>query len=251
MPTYLNIKYMLIYGKNVILQAIQSKKQLQKVLFSENVHFSGTLSKILQLVKQNKIPFGKIPRKHLDKITNFSPHQGVVGYLSDYQYYDIEEILSNKAHNLFLLILDEVQDPHNLGAILRIAETANLNGVIIPQRRSAKVNEVVFKISAGAASEVRVCCVVNIANTLSILREKNILVIGLDQRGENIYQANIAEGNIALVVGGEDKGLTEYIKSKCDTLVKIPLRGKITSLNTSCAVAVAVWEILRKKSLLF
>lgn len=238
---------MIIYGKNVVLSALQSGEEIERILFSENIHISGILSKIFSLAKEKKILVQKVPRVYLDKITSFSSHQGVVAEISSYKYYEIDKILDEKANGIFILILDEVQDPHNLGAILRVADATNVDAVVIPKRKSAKINDTVFKVSSGASSKVKVSKVTNIANTIEYLKRRNIWIIGLDSSGEDIYKANISYDNIAMVVGGEDKGLTDYIKSKCDSVIKIPMYGSGTSLNVAVATGVAIYEILRKK----
>lgn len=238
---------MIIYGKNVVLSALQNNENIEKILFSENIHITGILSKIFFLAKEKKILVQKIPRVHLDKITSFSSHQGIVAKISSYKYYELDEVLGEKTKGIFILVLDEVQDPHNLGALLRIADASNVDAVIIPHKKSAKINDVVFKVSAGTSSNVKVSKVVNIANTLDYLKKRNIWIVGLDSSGENIYKTNISYDNIAVIVGGEDKGLTNYIKSKCDSLIKIPMYGSGTSLNVAVATGIAIYEILRKK----
>jgi 23S rRNA (guanosine2251-2'-O)-methyltransferase len=175
-------------------------------------------------------------------------HQGVVAVTSAKQYNDLADVIAAKRGNHSLLVvLDGVEDPHNLGAILRTADAAGANGVVIPERRAAAVTGTVTKASAGASEHLPIAKVTNISRTIEELKENNVWTVGLDERGAQIYDSLDYNMDCALVLGGEGKGLHDLVKRKCDFLVSIPMLGKVPSLNVSVAAAVVLYEIVRQR----
>jgi 23S rRNA (guanosine2251-2'-O)-methyltransferase len=189
-----------------------------------------------------------LPRAELDELAGNNAHQGVVAVTSAKQYNDLEDIVAAKRgqHSL-IVVLDGVEDPHNLGAVLRTADAAGADGVVIPERRATAVTGTVTKASAGASEHLPIARVTNIARTVEDLKERNIWTVGLDERGKQTYDALDYNMDCALVLGAEGKGLHDLVKKKCDFLVSIPMLGKVPSLNVSVAGAVVMYEIVRQR----
>lgn len=187
----------------------------------------------------------------MDSLSQGGSHQGVVASVLEYKYFQVDDIL-NEAHNKkedpFIIILDEIEDPHNLGAIIRTAEVAGAHGVIIPKRRSATVNSVVHKASAGATNYLKVAKVTNITETIKYLKSKNIFIYGADGEARSFYNKTNLTGPIGIVIGNEGKGITKLVKQNCDELIKIPMFGNINSLNASNAAAIILYEVVRQRN---
>lgn len=237
----------LIIGRNAVVEALESNKTLENILISKGNN-KGSINKIIGLAKENRIPIKTVDKKRLDEISEGENHQGVAAYTTPYKYYSVEEILeSSKDKSPFILILDEIQDPHNFGAIIRTAEVFGVDGIIIPKRRSVGITPIVYKSSVGAVEHVKIAKVNNINNTIDFLKENNIWIYGADMATDKyIYSENL-KGPIALVVGSEGKGISKLTKEKCDILVKIPMSGQINSLNASVAGGIVMYEISRQR----
>lgn len=237
----------LIFGRNSVIEALEASRKLEKVLVLDGG--TGSLRKIIGLAKASKVRVEFVDRKTLDRLSGGANHQGVVAKGQVFEYSNVDSICEAAATNgedPFILILDGIEDPHNLGAILRTGECAGVHGIIIPERRAASVDSVAMKVAAGAAEYVKVARVKNLSRTLDELKNKGVWIVGLDMYGERYYEQKL-KGPIALVVGNEGKGISRLIKEKCDYMISIPLKGKVSSLNASNAVAVAVYETLKQR----
>lgn len=237
---------MKITGRNAVYEALKSDATIDKVLV-ENGLRDGESKKLLSVLKENSIKVTFADRQILEKECGTRSHQGFVAYTSEYKYYELEDIVSGEG-DLFLVLLDGIEDPHNLGSILRVCECAAVDGVVITKHRSACVNETVMRTSMGAANNCKVARVTNLNSAIDFLKSKNVWVTAIELGGENIYKADFS-GRIALVIGGEDTGVNKLTQKKCDRVASIPMKGKINSLNASVACGVAVFEALRKRTL--
>jgi 23S rRNA (guanosine2251-2'-O)-methyltransferase len=239
-----------IFGVLPILEILRANsRKVERILIAEGAH-EKRLQEIFDLAKQNHVPFQKLPRQNLQKYVEFGAnHQGVVAFVAAADYVDADELIAEIAakENSLSVILDGVEDPRNLGAILRTAECAGADGVFIPERRAVGLTETVAKSSAGATEYVKVAKVGNINNLIDELKEKNIWVVGTSMNAADDYTAWDWTRASALVLGGEGKGLHRLTAEKCDALVKIPLLGKIESLNVSVAAGVILYEAVRQR----
>lgn len=237
----------LIFGRNSVIEALEAGRKIEKVLVLDGG--TGSLRKIVGMAKDSKVRIEFVDRKTLDRISGGENHQGVVARGQVFEYDDINGIFEDankKGEDPFILILDGIEDPHNLGAIIRTGECAGVHGIIIPERRAASVDSTVMKVAAGAAEYVKVARVKNLSRTLDELKNKGVWIVGLDMN-ETLYYEQDLKGPIALVVGNEGKGISRLVKEKCDYTISIPLKGNVSSLNASNAVAVAVYETLRQR----
>ena len=238
-----------IEGRNPIEEALLSGVSIDKIYISETAN-KKALGKIIDLAKKNGVPFSFVNSKKIEEMSVSDRSQGIVAYTSSVNYSSVEEILeeaAKKGHAPFIIIADEITDPHNLGAIIRTANATGADGVIIPKHRSAGVNAVVAKTSAGAVYHTKIAKVASLPKTVDMLKKEGIWVFGADMAGEkNIYEADLS-GALALIVGSEGKGISRLMKEKCDFLVNIPMVGKTESLNASVAAAVIMYEVLRRK----
>lgn len=233
---------MKIQGKNAVNEAIRSGATIDTLLAEKGINHE-----ILALARKNKVKIQFVDKKILDKNSPDGRHQGFIAEISDFVYSSVEEILGAKKGHHFILILDGIQDPHNLGSILRVCECAGIDGVIIPKNRAVSVNETVVKVSAGAAAYVKVARVTNLNQTIEELKSRNIFVYAADMEGESIYGTDL-KGDIALVIGGEGMGVTRLAKELCDKTVALPIRGEVNSLNASVAAGIVVYEALRQRT---
>lgn len=237
-----------IVGRNPILEALKSEREIEKIFVSKG-ELKGSINKIIGMAKDKKIPIQYVDRNKLDSISEGTPHQGVAAIVTSYKYCSVDDIL-DKAKKIgedpFIVILDEIEDPHNLGSIIRTAECGGVHGIIIPKRRSASVTQTVVKASAGAVEHMLISKVNNITKTILELKEKGLWIYGADMAGEEYYFEKDFKGPKALVVGSEGKGITRLVKENCDFLVKIPMLGKISSLNASNAASILIYEVVRE-----
>ena len=237
----------LIVGRNAVTEALKAGRSISKIFIAQGSE--GSIKKILALAKEAGVFFEFTNSAKLDKLFD-GRHQGVIAVAAPVAYATLEEILAvaeSRNEPPFIILLDELEDPHNFGAILRTADAAGVHGVIIPKRRSVSLNSTVAKISAGAVEYVKVAQVVNVAQTLDKLRELDLKIVGSDMDAEeNFFQADLT-GGIVLVIGNEGKGIRRLTREKCDVLVKIPMAGKINSLNASAAAAVLMYEIFQQR----
>lgn len=237
----------LICGRNPVLEALKSESSVDTVYINGE---GGILGRIRAMAKRNGAVVKDVSAQKLDQMTDGASHQGVAATISCAEYSTVEDILeisAQKGTNPFIIICDEIEDPHNLGAIIRTAEAAGADGVIIPKRRSASLNATVHKTSAGAASWVPVARVSNLAAAIDKLKENGVWVYGTDASGES-YDGVDLTGGIALVIGSEGFGMGRLIKEKCDFLLKLPMNGKITSLNASVAAGIFMYEAVRQRN---
>jgi len=236
-----------IIGRNPVLEILKSGKDIEK-LYIQKGELKGSINKILGIARDKNIVIQRVDKNRLDKISQGN-HQGVVAVVAPFSYSSVEDILENakkRKESPFLLILDGIEDPHNLGAIIRTAECGGAHGVIIPKRRSAGVTQTVYKSSAGAVEHIPVAKINNISDTIEILKDRGLWVYGADMEGENYYFNTELKGPIALVIGSEGRGLSRLVREKCDFLLKIPMLGEISSLNASNAASILIYEIVRQ-----
>src|ERR1700728_3552405 len=237
-----------IYGINAVTEALKARgRAFQWVGMAKERH-DIRLQRMIEDCRRLAVPVRFLTRTELDHMAGNAAHQGVVAVTSAKQYSDLDDLIGAKRGCYSLLVvLDGVEDPHNLGAVLRTADAAGANGIVIPERRSASVTGTVTKVSAGASEHMPIAKVTNIARTVEELKEHNVWTVGLDERAPQTYDALDYKMDCALVMGGEGKGLHDLVKRKCDFLVSIPMLGKVPSLNVSVAAAVVLFEIVRQR----
>lgn len=238
-----------IEGRNSVIELLKAGKDINK-LYIQKGERKGSILEIIKLAKQNKIIMSEIEKTKLDQMSETKNHQGVIAIVPPYEYADVDDILDaakKKNEDPFIIILDEIEDPHNLGSIIRTAECAGAHGIIIPKRRSALVNSTVVKTSAGATSYMKVARVNNLNETIEYLKEHNVWVYGTDMLGSSYYDEQDYKGGVAIVVGSEGEGMGRLIKEKCDFLIKIPMKGKINSLNASVSAAIVMYEVMKQR----
>jgi 23S rRNA (guanosine2251-2'-O)-methyltransferase len=240
-----------LYGINPVLEALKAGRPVQRLLVAEQRKRDRELTEILRCAREAGIEVRMVTREALNREAPNLPHQGVVAVVAARTYATLDDILALPAKTgqvpLFL-VLDGVEDPRNLGAILRTAETAGVHGVIIPERRAAGLTETVAKAAAGALEYVPVVKVVNIANTLEELKKAGIWVFGAEADAGTPFWKSDFTGPAALVLGGEDRGVRRLVREKCDALVSLPMKGRIRSLNVSVAAGILLYEVFRQRS---
>ncbi len=237
-----------IEGKNPVLEALKSGRSIDRILIAKGSN-EGSIREIVARAKEQKIVIREIDRKKLDEISGSRAHQGIIAYVSPYNYVEVEDILNhakNKGEDPFIIILDEITDPHNLGAIIRTAECLGAHGIVIPKRRSVGITPAVVKASAGAVEYMLISKVTNISMTIKKLQDNGVWVAGAAMDGEEIPNQDL-RGPLALVIGNEGAGMGRLVKESCDFIVKIPLRGKIQSLNASVAAGILMYEVIRQR----
>jgi 23S rRNA (guanosine2251-2'-O)-methyltransferase len=237
----------LIVGRNPVIEALKAEKQIDVIYVNKDA--GGSINLICRMAKEQGIVIKQVSDTKLSYMSNGASHQGVIASGACAEYVSIEDILAvskNKGTQPFIIVCDEIEDPHNLGAIIRTAEAAGADGIIIPKRRSASLNQTVFKTSAGAASWLPVARVSNIAVALDMLKENGVWIYGTDADGED-YTGTSLTGSIALVIGSEGNGIGRLVREKCDFLIKLPMLGKITSLNASVAAGIFMYEAVRQR----
>ena len=236
---------MQIEGRNPIKEALnQEECKLTKILIAKGLH---DLQPIVDLAYKKGIRVEFLDRKIMDKMSETGHYQGVIGIQDSFKYYSLDEILTSKSDKpLFLLLLDNIEDPHNLGSIIRVGECLGVDGIVIPNKHAANVTPTVIKVSAGATSYVKIAKVSNINDVIRKLKDNFVKVCCADMGGENIYNADLS-GDIALVIGNEGSGVKHLTKSLCDKIVAIPQFGKVNSLNASVACGIICSEIVRQR----
>lgn len=237
----------IIYGRNPVAEALDSDIRIESLLIQNGAE--GSVKKVIGKAKSKGIRIKYTDKKALDRIAEGS-HQGIIAYLEMYRYAQINDIMKRaeeSGEKPFIIILDGIEDPHNLGAIVRTAEAAGAHGIIIPENRSASVTETVVKTSTGAVFHMPIAKVTNIARTIDQLKEQGLWVYGLDMDGVDYYKEDLT-GAVALVIGSEGKGLNRLVKEKCDVIMSIPMVGKVNSLNASNAAAIAIYELRKQRS---
>ncbi|MBQ3181248.1 MAG: 23S rRNA (guanosine(2251)-2'-O)-methyltransferase RlmB [Clostridia bacterium] len=237
-----------IEGRNPVFEALVGDLPIEKIYISETAHGSQ-ISKIINEAKRRGIQFKSVSADRLDEISETQNNQGVVAVVSTVSYCSVDDIFAfadEKCEKPFIIICDEITDPHNLGAIIRTANAVGAHGVIIPKNRAVGVNAVVYKTSAGAAAHMRIAKVGNLSQTINELKSRGVWITGADMTGNVMYDEDL-KGSIAVVVGSEGKGISKKIKENCDFLVKVPMVGQINSLNASVAASVIMYEVLRQR----
>lgn len=237
-----------LYGLHPVEEALRSGSERLDRLVVARERRDEKLERILSLARASKIRVSLEPREQLTRIAKIDAHQGVLAFLRDREFLSIEDLLSPVVdHPRFFLALDGVEDPHNLGALLRTADGAGVDGVILPERRSAPISATVAKTSAGASEHVRIARVTNLVRSLEQMKKSNVWVVGLDERGTPDYTDFDFATDCVLVLGREGAGLHDLVKKTCDYLLRIPMAGQVSSLNVSVAGAVVMYEALRQR----
>lgn len=239
-----------VEGRNAVLELLESGRDINKILVA-NGEKHGSIHKILAIAKERKIIVTEMERNKLNQIAQTPNNQGVIAIVPPYDYCEVEDILEEakrKDEMPFILILDGIEDPHNLGSIIRTAETAGVHGIIIPKRRAASVNSTVSKVSAGAVEYMKIARVNNINETIRYLKEQDVWICGTDMDTNTIYTKQDYKMPIAIVIGGEGFGMSRLVKENCDFLVKIPMKGKITSLNASVSAGIIMYEVVKNRN---
>lgn len=237
---------MKVAGRNAVSELFKTDKNIDKLLMEKEPQ--GSLKAIFAEARKRNIRVQFVDRKVLDRESEAGRHQGVIAYTTDYKYSTLDEIiLSRGEKDGFVVLCDGIEDVHNLGSIIRVAECAGADGVIIPANNSASVTEAVVRISAGAANHVKVAKVNSLKYAIDKLKENGFWLYALEADGNNIYDADFS-GNVAIIVGGEDSGVRRLTREKCDFTLSIPLKGKVNSLNASVAFGIAAYEVVRKRS---
>ena len=233
-------------GRNAVGELLKTGKNIDKILIEKGAQ--GSLSVLFAEARKRNVKVQFVDRQVLEKESVTGRHQGVIAFTTDYEYYDVEDLIKEKKSEKggFIILCDGIEDVHNLGSILRVAECAGADGVVIPKTGSASVTESVIRISAGAAEHIKVAKVANLNQTIEFLKKNGFWVYALEAGGEDIYQEDFS-GNIALVVGGEDSGVKRLTKEKCDKVLSIPLQGKVNSLNASVALGISAYEVVRNR----
>jgi len=237
-----------LFGINPVIEALKAGSRSFDYVAVMAGRRDARAQLIFETARDAGVPVRQVSRDQLERLAGTHSHQGVVAVTSEKQYSDIDTVLDNKRgqHN-FLIVLDGVEDPHNLGAIIRTADGAGADGVVIPERRAVGVTGTVLKASAGAAEHLPIARVTNINRTLEDLKERNIWTIGLDERAKQTYDEIDYNMDCALVLGAEGGGLHEMVRKKCDFLISIPMEGQVSSLNVSVAAGVVMYEVLRQR----
>ena len=239
-----------IEGRNSVLELLGSGNDINK-LYIQKGEKHGSIYKILQIARNNKVVTVEVEKNKLDMMSKTHNHQGVIAIVPPFKYCEVDDILEdakNKNEVPLILILDGIEDPHNLGSIIRSAETAGLHGIIIPKRRSATVNSTVNKVSAGAVQYMKIARVSNLNETIKFLKENDIWICGTDIDTNVEYTNQDFKMPLAIVIGSEGSGMSRLVKENCDFLVKIPMKGKITSLNASVSAGIIMYEVLRQRN---
>ncbi len=238
-----------VEGRNAVIELLKSGKPVNKV-FIQKGERQGSINEVIKLAKKNNNLISEVEKSKLDTLSDTGHHQGVIAFVSAVEYKNIDDIFalaSERNEDPFIMIADEIEDPHNLGALIRTAECAGCHGVIIPKRRAVGVTEVVAKTSVGATQYVPIVRVNNINETIKELQDRGVWIVGTDGSAETLYTEQDMTGPIAIIIGSEGKGMGTLTMKNCDFLVKIPMMGKITSLNASVSGGIVVFEALRQR----
>lgn len=239
----------IVEGRNPVLEAIKSGRTIDKLYIAKG-DVEGSIRMIIAMAKERGIIIQETDRRKLNEMSQTGSHQGVIAQVSAYSYSEVDDIIElakSRNEDPFIIVLDEIEDPHNLGSIIRSANVMGAHGIIIPKRRSVSVTATVLKSAAGAAEYVKIAKVTNINSTLRELKDKGVWVIGADMAGSPCFMHNLT-GSIAIVIGNEGSGLSKLVRDNCDNLVSIPVHGEIDSLNASVAAGVLMYEIGRQRT---
>jgi len=236
-----------VEGRNAVLELLESEKDINKI-YVQSGEKHGSIMKIIAKAKANGVVVQEVQKRKLDEMSTSNNHQGVIAIVPPFQYVEVDDILDEakkRGEEPFIIILDGIEDPHNLGSIIRTAETAGVHGVIIPKRRAASVNATVSKTSAGAVEYMKIARVNNINETIKELKDKGIWICGTDMDAKTLHYEQDYKMPIAIVIGNEGKGMSRLTKENCDFLVKILMKGKISSLNASVSAGIIMYEVVK------
>lgn len=238
-----------VEGRNSVIELLESGRDVNKIFITEGERH-GSINKIISMAKERKIIITEISKTKMNQMAQTENNQGVIAIVPPFDYCEVEDILEEakkRNEKPFILILDGIEDPHNLGSIIRTAETAGVHGIVIPKRRSASVNATVNKVSAGAVEHMKIARVNNINDTIKFLKENNIWIYGTDMQTDKYYYNEDFRGAVAIVIGSEGFGMNRLVKENCDFLIKIPMKGKITSLNASVSAGIVMYEAVKQR----
>lgn len=245
----MNVMSEWIIGKNPVLEALRAGRDINKIWIAEGSN-KGQMQQVIQLAKDAGVIVQNVPKQKIDQMVSGN-HQGVAASVAAYKYAEIDDLFqasASKNEDPFFLLLDEIEDPHNLGSILRTADASGVHGVIIPKRRAVGLTAAVAKSSTGAIEHVPVVRVTNLARTIEELKDRGLWIIGTDAKGKQDFRQMDGTMPLAIVIGSEGKGMGRLIREKCDFLVKLPMVGNVTSLNASVAAGLLMYEVYRKRN---
>lgn len=238
-----------VEGRNSVLELLESGKDINKIYVTKGEKH-GSINKIISIAKEKRVIIVEKDKRQMEEMAGTKNYQGVIAIVPPFEYCEIEDILQEakkKQEDPFVLILDGIEDPHNLGSIIRTAETAGVHGVIIPKRRAASVNSTVNKASAGAVEHMKIARVTNISDAIEKLKQAGLWICGTDINTKTYYYNQDLTGPLGIVIGNEGSGMSEKVRKNCDFLVKIPMRGKVTSLNASVSTGIIVYEAVKQR----
>ena len=238
-----------VEGRNAVIELLESGKDINKIFITKGEKH-GSINKIISMAKERKVILVEKDKRQMEQMAQNENYQGVIAIVPPFEYCEIEDIL-DKAKEMkedpFVLILDGIEDPHNLGSIIRTAETAGVHGIIIPKRRAVAVNSTVNKVSAGAVQYMKIARVTNITDSIEKLKEKGLWICGTDINTDTYYYNQDLTGTLGIVIGNEGTGMSDRVKKSCDFLVKIPMKGKVTSLNASVSAGIVIYEAMKQR----
>lgn len=238
-----------VEGRNSVLELLDSDRDINKI-FIERGEKHGSINKIIVKAREKKVVIVEVDRQKLNKMAQTENHQGVIAIVPPFNYCEVKDILDEayrKNEKPFILILDGIEDPHNLGAIIRTAETAGVHGIIIPKRRACNVNSTVYKVASGAVEHMKIARVNNLNDEINYLKDNDVWVHGTAVEASKYYYEENLTGAIAIVIGNEGKGMSNLVKENCDVLLKIPMKGKISSLNASVSAGIVMYEVVKQR----
>ncbi len=238
-----------VEGRNSVLELLESGKDINKIYVTKGEKH-GSINKIISIAKEKRVIIVEKDKRQMEEMAGTKNYQGVIAIVPPFEYCEIEDILQEakkKQEDPFVLILDGIEDPHNLGSIIRTAETAGVHGVIIPKRRAASVNSTVNKASAGAVEHMKIARVTNISDAIEKLKQAGLWICGTDINTKTYYYNQDLTGPLGIVIGNEGSGMSEKVRKNCDFLVKIPMQGKVTSLNASVSTGIIVYEAVKQR----
>lgn len=240
-----------IEGRNAVLELLNSARDINKI-FIQKGEKHGSINKIIAIAKEQGIVVVEVEKSKLDFMSETKNHQGVIAVVPPFNYCEVEDILTyakEKQEDPFLVLLDGIEDPHNLGSIIRTAETAGVHGIIIPKRRGVGVNATVAKTSAGAIEYIKIARVTNLTETIKKLQKEGLWIIGTDMKAKTNYDEQDYHGAICIIIGSEGFGMSRLVKENTDMFVKIPMKGKINSLNASVSAGIVIYEAMKNRNI--
>lgn len=240
-----------VEGRNSVLELLESNKDINKIFITKGEKH-GSINKIIAKAKDRNVIIVEKDKRKIDEMAQNENHQGVIAIVPPFEYCEIEDILEKakqKNEDPFIIILDGIEDPHNLGSIIRTAETAGVHGIIIPKRRAVAVNSTVNKASAGAVEHMKIARVTNITDSIQRLKDEGLWICGTDINTDKYYYNQDLTGPLGIVIGNEGSGMSDKVRKNCDFNVKIPMKGKVTSLNASVSAGIIIYEVVKQKNL--